>query len=124
MVSAWKGAFASADPSRVVIAKGTYMVGPVKFQGPCKAPIAIQAQGSLKSLSANHSNGERNACIFNNKARDWGQIWILEGKGMLEFSIIKLGIWALFSNALKEMFLLKDGGEYCRRAGAWPVAAD
>ncbi|KAL6975631.1 galacturonan 1,4-alpha-galacturonidase [Sarracenia purpurea var. burkii] len=49
MVSAWKEACASADPSRVVIAKGNYMVGPVKFEGPCKAPITILAQGDWKA---------------------------------------------------------------------------
>ncbi|XP_021803726.1 polygalacturonase-like, partial [Prunus avium] len=31
--SAWKEACASTTPSTVVIAKGNYMAGPVKFQG-------------------------------------------------------------------------------------------
>lgn len=46
-MSAWNQACTSATPSTVVIPRGPYMVGPLKFQGPCKAPMAIQLQGIL-----------------------------------------------------------------------------
>ncbi|KAK2986007.1 hypothetical protein RJ640_002863 [Escallonia rubra] len=49
IVSAWREACASPNPSKVVIPAGTLMVGPVKFQGPCKAPVIVQAQGTLKA---------------------------------------------------------------------------
>ncbi|GMY09711.1 exopolygalacturonase clone GBGA483-like [Fagus crenata] len=42
ITSAWKEACTSIDPSTVVIPKGKYMVGPVMFQGPCKASVSIQ----------------------------------------------------------------------------------
>ncbi|KAL3633605.1 hypothetical protein CASFOL_022367 [Castilleja foliolosa] len=41
--NAWKEACKSSSPSQVVIPKGTYLVGPIKIQGPCQAPITIQA---------------------------------------------------------------------------------
>ena len=47
--SAWKEACTSATPSTVVIAKGNYMVGPVKFQGPCKAPVSLRVEGTLQA---------------------------------------------------------------------------
>lgn len=49
IMSAWKEACASPQPSQIVIPGGTYMVGPVTFQGPCKAPITIQSQGNWKA---------------------------------------------------------------------------
>ncbi|XP_059664495.1 exopolygalacturonase clone GBGA483-like [Cornus florida] len=51
IISAWKQACQSTDPSMVVVPAGTYMVGSVKFQGPCKAPVTIQAQGTWKAPS-------------------------------------------------------------------------
>ncbi|BFG25985.1 hypothetical protein CerSpe_122590 [Prunus speciosa] len=47
--SAWKEACASTTPSTVVIAKGNYMAGPVKFQGPCKAPVSVRVEGILQA---------------------------------------------------------------------------
>ncbi|KAI3457747.1 hypothetical protein Pfo_014410 [Paulownia fortunei] len=43
IANAWKEACKSTRASNVVIPKGTYMVGPIKIQGPCQAPITIQA---------------------------------------------------------------------------------
>lgn len=50
-MSAWKDTCASANPSTLVIPGGTYLLGPVKFQGPCQAAVAVQAQGTLKAPS-------------------------------------------------------------------------
>ncbi|XP_026403816.1 uncharacterized protein LOC113299089 isoform X2 [Papaver somniferum] len=48
--AAWKAACASTAPAEVFIPKGTYLVGPVKFTGPCKAsPITVNMQGFLKA---------------------------------------------------------------------------
>ncbi|ONI18230.1 hypothetical protein PRUPE_3G203400 [Prunus persica] len=33
-----------------MIAKGNYLVGPVKFQGPCKAPVSVRVEGALQAL--------------------------------------------------------------------------
>ncbi|CAL2249220.1 unnamed protein product [Prunus armeniaca] len=35
----------------VVIAKGNYMAGPVKFQGPCKALVSVLVEGTLQALA-------------------------------------------------------------------------
>eukprot|EP00257_Ricinus_communis_P022771 XP_015582597.1 exopolygalacturonase clone GBGA483-like [Ricinus communis] len=47
--SAWQDACESKIASTVVIGKGKYMVGPVKFQGPCKNPITVKVQGNIKA---------------------------------------------------------------------------
>lgn len=47
ITKAFTDACKSVDPSRLVIPKGTYMVGPIKFTGPCQAPITIQADGAV-----------------------------------------------------------------------------
>ncbi|BBN67655.1 hypothetical protein Prudu_146S000200 [Prunus dulcis] len=35
----------------VVIEKGHYMAGPVKFQGPCKALLSVRVEGTLQALA-------------------------------------------------------------------------
>ncbi|KAL6135148.1 hypothetical protein ACLB2K_067376 [Fragaria x ananassa] len=44
---AWTDACAATSPSTVVIEKGNYLVGQVRFGGPCKAPISIKVAGTL-----------------------------------------------------------------------------
>ncbi|XP_051151857.1 exopolygalacturonase-like [Andrographis paniculata] len=44
--NAWQEACKSTSPSKVIIPKGNYMVGPTKIQGPCQAPVTIQATGA------------------------------------------------------------------------------
>ncbi|KAF5741381.1 exopolygalacturonase-like [Tripterygium wilfordii] len=46
---AWTEACASATPSKLVIPKGDFNVAQLKLEGPCKAPIEIQLQGTLKA---------------------------------------------------------------------------
>ncbi|KAL0322687.1 UNVERIFIED_CONTAM: Polygalacturonase [Sesamum angustifolium] len=43
ILDAWKAACNAGDASTVAIPKGTYMVGSMKIEGPCKAPITIEA---------------------------------------------------------------------------------
>ncbi|KAK6118758.1 hypothetical protein DH2020_047505 [Rehmannia glutinosa] len=43
IANAWKEACKSTRPRNVVIPKGNYLVGPIKIQGPCQAPITIRA---------------------------------------------------------------------------------
>ncbi|KAL0392555.1 UNVERIFIED_CONTAM: Exopolygalacturonase [Sesamum radiatum] len=43
ILDAWKAACNAGDASTVTIPKGTYMVGSMKIEGPCKAPITIEA---------------------------------------------------------------------------------
>ncbi|KAG6724622.1 hypothetical protein I3842_03G266900 [Carya illinoinensis] len=47
MSNAWKAACLSTDPSIVLIPNGKYMVGPLTFQAPCKAPVSVQVQGNV-----------------------------------------------------------------------------
>ncbi|PRQ52566.1 putative glycosidase [Rosa chinensis] len=47
--NAWRDACAAATPSTVVIAKGKYLVGPVRFGGPCKAAVSIRVEGTLQA---------------------------------------------------------------------------
>ncbi|KAL6143996.1 hypothetical protein ACLB2K_054691 [Fragaria x ananassa] len=44
---AWTDACTATSQSTVVIEKGNYLVGPVRFGGPCKAPISIKVAGTL-----------------------------------------------------------------------------
>ncbi|KAJ0052557.1 hypothetical protein Pint_01891 [Pistacia integerrima] len=47
--SAWKAACSCMTPSTLVIPKGEYMVAQLMFQGPCRAPVTYQLQGTLKA---------------------------------------------------------------------------
>ena len=48
-MSAWKEACQSTSPSTVVVPKGTYLLNEVIIEGPCKAPIGIRVEGTLKA---------------------------------------------------------------------------
>lgn len=47
--AAWKAACASPIPSTVLIPVGKFLVSNVKLEGPCKAPIGIQLNGTLNA---------------------------------------------------------------------------
>ncbi|KAG6724616.1 hypothetical protein I3842_03G266400, partial [Carya illinoinensis] len=47
MSNAWKVACVSTNPSTVLIPNGKCIVGPLTFQGPCKAPVSVQVQGNV-----------------------------------------------------------------------------
>lgn len=49
LMSAWKLACASTSHSKIVIPKGTFALGEVNIRGPCKAPVEIQLQGTLRA---------------------------------------------------------------------------
>ncbi|XP_030471483.1 exopolygalacturonase-like [Syzygium oleosum] len=51
IMSAWQTACTSPSPSSVVISKGSYMAGPLKFQGPCKADVNLKVEGTIKAPS-------------------------------------------------------------------------
>ncbi|TYH28521.1 hypothetical protein ES288_A02G149700v1 [Gossypium darwinii] len=40
---------ASTSPSKIVIPKGIYFLSTATFDGPCKAPIELQVQGTVKA---------------------------------------------------------------------------
>ncbi|KAL4388300.1 hypothetical protein GQ457_09G030380 [Hibiscus cannabinus] len=46
---AWKEACASATPSTILIPKGVYLLSQATLEGPCKAPIEVQLQGTIKA---------------------------------------------------------------------------
>jgi len=47
--SAWEDACSSTSPSKVLIPRGTYLLGPVIISGPCKAAIELQVKGKLQA---------------------------------------------------------------------------
>ena len=49
--SAFKEACASATPSKVLIPKGTFLLGELFLEGPCKAAVEIEVQGTLNALT-------------------------------------------------------------------------
>ncbi|XP_074267525.1 exopolygalacturonase clone GBGE184-like [Silene latifolia] len=44
-IQAWRAACDSPGVTRVIIPKGTFMVGPVLFSGPCKSTVTVEIQG-------------------------------------------------------------------------------
>ncbi|KAF8409885.1 hypothetical protein HHK36_002403 [Tetracentron sinense] len=50
---AWKAACGSTGTAKLLIPKATYLIGPVKFTGPCKnvESIIVQMQGELKAVT-------------------------------------------------------------------------
>ncbi|XP_021280857.1 exopolygalacturonase clone GBGE184 [Herrania umbratica] len=52
-VKAWKAACSASAPATLVIPRGTYLTGPVVFQGPCKSsnPIAVKIEGTIKATT-------------------------------------------------------------------------
>ncbi|XP_031093158.1 polygalacturonase-like [Ipomoea triloba] len=48
---AWKDACAATGASTIVIPKGTFPMGQIKLAGPCKGPIDLQIQATLKASS-------------------------------------------------------------------------
>ncbi|XP_041005356.1 exopolygalacturonase-like [Juglans microcarpa x Juglans regia] len=49
LTSAWKEACAAAGKNQVVVPKGTFQLGPVSLEGPCKGPIEFQNQGTIQA---------------------------------------------------------------------------
>lgn len=49
LLSAWKEACASTTPSKIIIPAGTFMLSQAKLEGPCKAPIELQVQGTINA---------------------------------------------------------------------------
>ncbi|KAK5843097.1 hypothetical protein PVK06_005528 [Gossypium arboreum] len=49
IVDAWKEACASTSPSKIVIPKGISFLSTATLDGPCKAPIELQVQGTVKA---------------------------------------------------------------------------
>ncbi|KAJ0014667.1 hypothetical protein Pint_21458 [Pistacia integerrima] len=51
LTRSWNKACASTIPSKVLIPKGIFLLSPVTFEGPCKAAIEVEVQGTLKALT-------------------------------------------------------------------------
>ncbi|KAL9234281.1 hypothetical protein vseg_009169 [Gypsophila vaccaria] len=49
LVQAWKEACASPTSSKVLVPPGTYKLGPVIIEGPCKAPTTIEVSGNFQA---------------------------------------------------------------------------
>nr|POE76426.1 exopolygalacturonase [Quercus suber]POE76427.1 exopolygalacturonase [Quercus suber] len=49
LTKAWKAACASTGQSKVVVPGGTFMLGVVPLEGPCKGPIELQVIGTLQA---------------------------------------------------------------------------
>ncbi|XVF11759.1 hypothetical protein REPUB_Repub08aG0055700 [Reevesia pubescens] len=49
LLDAWKEACASTTPAKILIPKGTYLLSQATLEGPCKGPIELQVQGTVKA---------------------------------------------------------------------------
>ncbi|KAG2684393.1 hypothetical protein I3760_10G075100 [Carya illinoinensis] len=49
LTNAWKDACATQGGSKVVVPAGTYRLGPVQLNGPCKSPIELKVRGTLQA---------------------------------------------------------------------------
>lgn len=46
---AWDAICKATEASTMTVPKGTFLLKQIKLQGPCKAPIEIQLQGTIKA---------------------------------------------------------------------------
>ncbi|XP_044478103.1 exopolygalacturonase-like [Mangifera indica] len=51
LTRSWNKACATTIPSKVLIPKGIFLLSPVTLEGPCKAAIEVEVQGTLKALT-------------------------------------------------------------------------
>ncbi|KAB2037357.1 hypothetical protein ES319_D03G069500v1 [Gossypium barbadense] len=51
LLVAWKEACATTSPAKIVIPKGIYFLSTATLDGPCKAPIELQVEGTVKALA-------------------------------------------------------------------------
>ncbi|KAK8344706.1 hypothetical protein V6Z11_A07G097200 [Gossypium hirsutum] len=49
LLDAWKEACASTSPAKIVIPKSIYFLSTATLDGPCKAPIELQVEGTVKA---------------------------------------------------------------------------
>lgn len=49
LCNAWQKACECTTPSKLLIPPGTYDLAPVVFGGPCKNPVTVEVQGTLKT---------------------------------------------------------------------------
>ncbi|MFQ6619505.1 hypothetical protein Gotur_001043, partial [Gossypium turneri] len=49
LLDAWKEACALTSPAKIVIPKGIYFLSTATLDGPCKAPIELQVEGTMKA---------------------------------------------------------------------------
>ncbi|KAG2719453.1 hypothetical protein I3760_03G267900 [Carya illinoinensis] len=49
LTSAWKDACAASGKNQVVVPKGTFKLGEVSLEGPCKGPIEFQNHGTVQA---------------------------------------------------------------------------
>ncbi|TYH09469.1 hypothetical protein ES288_A07G098300v1 [Gossypium darwinii] len=49
LLDAWKEACASTSPKKIVIPKRIYFLSTTTLDGPCKAPIELQVEGTVKA---------------------------------------------------------------------------
>ncbi|KVI02084.1 Glycoside hydrolase, family 28 [Cynara cardunculus var. scolymus] len=48
LCDAWSAACSATTPSKLLIPSGTFCLNVVEFKGPCKAPITVKIDGTLK----------------------------------------------------------------------------
>ncbi|KAG6662921.1 exopolygalacturonase-like [Carya illinoinensis] len=49
LTKAWNDACAAGKPTRVFVPKATYYLGALTLKGPCKGPVELQVQGTIKA---------------------------------------------------------------------------
>ena len=63
-MKAWVAACKSSSPARLVIPKGTYVTGPVIFEGPCESEITVDVQGTVKATTDISDYSEQKWFLF------------------------------------------------------------
>jgi len=65
LLKAFTSACQSSSPSKVVIPKGEFKLGEIEMRGPCKAPIEVTLQGTVKA-DGNAIQGKEKWVVFGN----------------------------------------------------------
>ncbi|CAA7050976.1 unnamed protein product [Microthlaspi erraticum] len=65
LLKAFTSACQSPSPSKVVIPKGEFKLGEIELRGPCKAPVEITLQGTVKA-DGNSIAGREKWVVFGN----------------------------------------------------------
>ncbi|KAL0857921.1 hypothetical protein Bca101_063075 [Brassica carinata] len=65
LLKAFTSACQSPSPSKVVIPKGEFKLGEIEMRGPCKAPVEITIQGTVKA-DGNAIQGKEKWVVFGN----------------------------------------------------------
>lgn len=80
LMAAWKAACDAPSPSTVIVPKGSFALGQVILDGPCKAPITVHVDGTLEAPSTAQNFKPELGWVSFNKLNGFS----LVGKGVFD----------------------------------------